>query len=218
MSTFNPDRWLSSLIDSMEAELRSQMDSYLDTDSTAVFQIAWTHFASERETSESELIDDMNKTLIHFNIDDITNMALGFGPGSVQADFTEPTVSDPGSFIDKKGRRHDVNLDVGVVATDAAGGSSARLTAYEMLDSIFGSFDRRTSFRANTDGIEIVSFTSGRFAKDSINDVRVFRVIGGELVVRVYSRDVASDPVILVDDITQDPDLEIDGSPIVDDD
>lgn len=217
VSVFSPDRWLSSMISAMEDEIRDQVNLFLGiNDSENAVAIAWTHFASESPTSEAVIIDNLDKMLVHFNIDDIRNSALGFGSGEVDAEIVEPGV-DPGTIIQKYGRLHEINFDVGVVITDAGGGSSGRFAAYEMLDKLFGGSPSRERFKANTGGIEIISFTAGRFAKDTINDIRVFRIVGAELVVRVYSRDVASEVTVLVDDILQDPDVEIGGSPIVDD-
>lgn len=219
-ATFKPDRWLSSLMDALEGQMRYSINEWMGVeDSSNVVEISLTHLGSERETSEDIDIGDLDKLLVTVNIDDLDNQALGFGNNVVSGEITEPTEDEAGKVLEYAARMHMVNIDLGIIASDKAGGSSARLQGYEMLDSMFGSPFKRQRFRELTDGIEIVSFTGGRFAKDTINDIRVFRVVGAELVVRVYSRDVASDEIIIVDDVIQNPSLVIgDPSVPIDDD
>lgn len=214
--TFNPDRWMSSMMDEFENQVKLRVIAYMGGAEDAI-EILLDHFASDGRPDVPELLSTMDKTIIHFTIDANDNKPLGFGRQVVDGD--ELVTVDDGTFLTEyMGRIHTVNFDVGVVATDQAGGASARYRAYEMLDYIFNGVDNKRLFETNTGGIEIISFDAGRFAKDTINDVRAFRIVGAELVVRVYSRDVASDPVILVDqEPIQDVDVEIGGSHIVDD-
>jgi hypothetical protein len=95
-----------------------------------------------------------------------------------------------------------------VWASDQSGGSTSRLIAYEILDKAFGGEMAKRKCMEATQGVELISFMGGRFVMDSINDIRIFRIVNAELVVRVYSRKDGS-ALIVPDSITQVPVLTI---------
>lgn len=142
---------------------------------------------------------EFTKTIIHLGIDDIENKLLGFGDNSPSFTETAATPAVAGTLAPRYAMEHRINFDVGVWATDLSGGVTARLRAYTWLDRFLSGKKAREDLRTATDGgVEIISYMSGRFVNDTINDVRVFRVVGAELVVRVFSY-VEGEADVLVD-------------------
>jgi hypothetical protein len=170
----------------------------------AVFDVVFDYPFSANPALEA----DLSKTIIHFEIDDIENIKLGFGPDVVDDVYTPGDITNPATVVEREARCHKVNFDVGVWASDLSGGSTQRLLAYELLEKMFGGELARDKCMGYTQGVELFSFQGGRFVVDTINDVRVFRVVGGELVVRVYSRKDGNE-LIVPDEFVQDPQLTI---------
>jgi hypothetical protein len=213
MTDFNPDRWLTSAFNVLTEAVKGGVDGYVLDDTAAeagleIYDVVMDYFAADRPSEFTEL----DKTTIHFIIDNIENSRVGIGPQAVAATEIAPTIPDAGTITEQLARSHRLNIDVGIWASDNTGGSSSRLDAYEMLDKLFNP-DAAIRF---ADGVEIVSFNNGRFVTETLNDLRVFRVVGAELVVRVYSRDVAAPVVIADQGVTQAPELEIDSVPLTD--
>jgi hypothetical protein len=155
---------------------------------------------------------DLSKTIIHFEIDDIVNIKLGFGSDVVESVYTPGDVANPATTSEREARCHRVNYDVGVWASDLSGGATSRLVAYEILDKALGGEMARQKCKSVTGGVEITSFNGGKFVIDTLNDVRVFRVVDSALDVRVYSR---KDSIMIVPDtVSQDPHFTILGTPI----
>jgi hypothetical protein len=156
----------------------------------------------------------LEKTLIHFVIDDINSTKLGFGEDTVNATEVLAVAPEPDIVKFQSARMHEINFDVGVWASDKSGGSTSRLVTYQMLDTLFGSTQARRRFQTATKGVQIIRFNGGTFITERVNDVRTFRIIDCELVVRVFSRHTVEDRVI-VEEIVQDPDLvDFDLNPI----
>jgi len=199
--SYNPDQWLTSLQRTLSGLISDEIDAYIqDAGGDAGLKVYDVVFdwpdAAELATGAR-----LEKTIIHFVIDDINNLKLGFGDDTVSA--TEITITDPDTITYHEGQRHELNFDVGVWASDKSGGSTARLVVYEMLQRLFSMESGRRKVRLDTDGVEILRFNGGRFITDKINDVRVYRIIDSELVVRVFSR-LSGDPAVIVD---QEPDV-----------
>lgn len=208
----NPDNWLTSTFDALTDYINEGVNTYIldDVDIPSGLRVYEISFDFP-EADGVPVNPELDKTIIHFIIDDIENRRIGFGES-----YTS-TVESPGpggSFVTSpsEAREHTINFDVGIWASDESGGPTSRLRAYEMLDKLFGSDIARRKCRDFTGGIEIRSYQSGRFITDTIGDVRVFRVVGAELTVRVYSRD-ADTPVVVVDEEPDlVPDVIIDGN------
>lgn len=197
-SQLNPDLWLTSTIDSLTDYIHAGVNGFIRDDTNTdvglqVYEISFDFPEADGLPSSPEL----NKTIIHLIVDNIDNKRIGFGPS--YTDYVESP--GPGGSVvttPAEAREHEINFDVGIWASDKSGGTTSRLRAYEMLDKLFGSDIARRKCRDFTGGVEIISYQSGRFITDTIGDIRVFRVAGAELIVRVYSRD-ADIPVILAD-------------------
>ena len=154
----------------------------------------------------------MHRTVIHFEIDDIQSRIIGFGDNIFQRTY-DP---DAGTVTGRTGEMHMINMDVGIWASDASGGTTARLRAKQILQNALGGASGITKLRNFTDGgdgmLEIRSFSGGRFVLDKINDQMVYRMAECTLVLRVYSRvpldDTMTGPAI--EEILIDSDLFID--------
>lgn len=211
MTVFNADKWLTSAFNVLMDAIKDRVDDYVPNDVDApaglqVYDVVIDFFPADRESEFTEL----EKTIIHLVLDDVQSTRLGLGPQAVAETVVDPTVDDAGTVTEQYARAHRMNFDVGIWASDQSGGSSARLEALEMLDKLFNP-DSNIRFG---DGVEIISFNGGRFVTDTLNDIRVFRVIGAELIVRVYSRDLGTPDIIVDEEPSQNPDLEIDGTPL----
>lgn len=216
--TFNPDSWLTSALDSIQDYIRDALNnSILDANNnpagSEIFDVVMEFPASTALPSGVEA----GKTIVHFEIDDIDNTTLGFGESFVNRTIQDGTPSDPGYVTEEEAGRHVINFDVGIWASDKSGGPSNRALAYQTLDQVLRGPIARDNCMEQTQGVELVRFQNGRFVTEMINDVRLFRMVGAELVVRVFSRKVA-EPEILVDgDIIQEPHLTIDSVDLVED-
>jgi hypothetical protein len=212
---FSPDKWLTSAFGALTDYIKGEIDEYVQDGSgnNGVGLQAYELVMDYPPSSELPMPGEFKKTIIHLALDDVENRRLGLGPQFVQSDES-PGAAGAVQISPIEAYMHMLSFDVGIWASDLSGGTTSRLIAYEMLDRILnGDIARVKCFEA-TGGVEIISYTSGRFVPDAINDIRIFRVVGAELMVRVYSRKVVTDAAIIVDEITQDPNLEIDLVPL----
>jgi hypothetical protein len=209
---FSPDAWLTSLIDSFQDYVLNEINNYvLDDLGNPVGLQAYDVVMEYPESDDLPQASEFTKTIIHFEIDDADNKMLGFGDGVTQ---TVEAVQPDGSTLltDYEGRSHVINFDVGVWSTDVSGGTTSRARAYQMLDYILNGKAAKDRCWASTGGVEIRYYNSGRFVKDTINDIRVFRVVGAELEARVYSRNVAATATMLDGEPVENPNLVIGGN------
>jgi hypothetical protein len=206
---FNPDAWLTSLFDSLTDYINGVINAYVTVSTVPRGLELYDVVMSFPDSQTSPISTELAKTVIHFEVDDIENKDLGFGYGFTNAVIVEGDETTAGTITEQAGRSHTVNFDVGVWASDETGGVTSRLRAYEMLDKCFNGQIARENCRAVTGGVEIRSYEAGRFITEGINDVRVFRIVGAELVVRVYSRDYAAEEVLVDGEPDQNQELEI---------
>lgn len=197
---FDPDNWVTSLFRALENYVLIKSE---DTDYEIIGSFPPTELFTERQPLE--------RTIIHFEFDDIRNPWFGFGDNVVDAvyDDTAQTV------LLHEAKPHIVNIDVGVWASERSGGGTARMEAYEFLTNIFNGTLAYRDLRDNW-GIEIQSFNGGNFIEEDINDIAIWRVAGLTLIVRVFSRSTPPAPIpYIVEDITQEPNLSVQpGTPI----
>jgi hypothetical protein len=153
------------------------------------------------------------KTLVHFEADDIQDMPVGIGE-NVYADNFIDGGTDPDTVNPQYAGKHMINFDVGIWASSLSGGLTSRLRARQILYDLFGSPLGVMTFQNATDSgdgrVEILNYTGGQFIEDRINDVPVYRMINGQLVVRVFSRTKLSDtPEPAIEEILQAPNVTI---------
>jgi hypothetical protein len=207
---FNPDRWITSMFNALTDFITSEIDGYVveNANGNPVGLQAFEISMDFPEASDLPQSSEFSKTIIHFAIDNIDNRRLGLGLQAVNAQETSSEITY------QEGRQHLVNFDIGVWASDKSGGPSSRLQAYEMLDAILATDSARVKCHASTGGIEIRQFNAGRFVTETANDLRVFRIVGAELDVRVFSRDW-QEPAFFIDkEPDQRPSVTIGGLPI----
>lgn len=208
-TTFSPDDWLVSLFGALTDYINTEIDETvmvgLDPQGLRAYEVVMDYPDSNSLPEGAEF----KRTIIHFSIDDIETRMLGFGTGIVKSEITLGTLLVPGRVSDQEAKSHVVNFDVGIWASDESGGVTSRLRAYQLLDKIFNGMIAKTRCWDATQGVEIRFYNGGRFVNETINDIRVFRAVGMELEVRVYSRQVADDEILVDREPAQDPDLEI---------
>lgn len=207
--TYNPEIWMESLVRTLQAYVQQGFDNAVrdnngDPVGLEVYNIIM-EFPGESIDNVKTL--PLKKTIVHFEIDDPQTRVVGFGDNIFNDNFdeVESTVKP------QEARLHTVNFDVGIWSTDTTGGTTARMRAYQILNSLFSGSQATAALRAFSDGgdgpIDILSFAGGSFATERVNDINVYRTIGAELEVRVFSRTLLppAEPAITgvtVDEIT----------------
>lgn len=157
------------------------------------------------------------KTIIHFEIEDMPEKPLGFGDNYVDY-LLDETPPPTGQTIEYwEAHEHMIDFDVGIWASAESGGVTARLEARELLSRLFSGKKAYTDCMTVTDGVHIQRFTGGRNLVDSNGDVPVWRMVDILLTVKVFSRVKIVPPVPYIgdiDEVFQEPELEIGGVPI----
>jgi hypothetical protein len=194
--TYDPEKWL-------ETSLRSLKDYVEPSFDSDVYDVIFEFPGTEVEVQKLPLA----KTLVHFEVDDITNRIIGFGDNIFRDNFDEPS----STIRPQEAKEHRINLDVGIWASDRSGGTTSRMRAYQALDLLFcGSRARRAiwdSSSAGDGGIEIIEFTGGRFLTERTGDIPLYRSVDGQLEIRIYSRTPMGAPEPAVETAIQSPGL-----------
>jgi hypothetical protein len=201
MTLYDPERWL-------ETTIRGIKDYVIANINTRIYDVRMEFPAPSLERGKVPL----SKTIIHFEIDDMPERHLGFGEniGAYNYDAAAKLA------FPQEARVQEVNFDVGIWAWDKSGGTTSRMKAKQILSNLFGGPLGQRALFAATDGgdggVEILSFSGGRYAIDRINDVRVYRMVNCALDVRVFSRTpMPSEGGPTIEDIQQAPNLSIIG-------
>lgn len=188
-TTYNPTNWLPTLFRAIHDFVLDEINKWIEVDDVPsglqAYEIVFDFPPAVDAADKIPFRNEQGKpvTLIHFAVDDIDNMPLGIGESII----SETVDEDEFTVVQQEAERHTINFDVGIWATDASGGSTSRLVAYQMLSRLFGTPSAREHFQTVTGGIDIISFRGGRFIQETINDIRIFRTIDSELIVRAYS-------------------------------
>lgn len=213
MAVHDPNNWLVSLQRVLKDYTLARIDELVTVAGNPSGLDVYNVIFDWPDAVELAKDAKLEKTIIHFAIDDIDNVRVGLGENFVAAteeDRLEP-LSDLLTLYEAQ--FHNVNFDIGVWASDQSGGITSRLVVYQTLHGMFGTEVARRKTRAATD-IEIIRFNGGRFITDRINDLRVFRIIDCELVTRVSSR-TSDVPLVIIDKEPQVAgQFEIDNTPI----
>jgi hypothetical protein len=184
---FDPENWFVSLFRSLEDYVKAKAD--LD-----IYDVRGG-FPSNNLLTE---LLPLGKTLIHFDTDDVNNPIFGFGENVVDNVYDDVA----GTVLPMEAKMHTVNWDVGIWTSPRSGGTTARMTAYQLLTDLFTGV---LAFRDLRDsrGIEIVSFNGGNFIEEEIDDITVFRVADMTLITRVFSKTTPIAPLPFIGDVTQ---------------
>lgn len=190
---FDPDDWVLSVFRS----LKGYVLAHLDLD---LYDVEFGFPSSE---NLGEWLP-FTKTIIHFEIDDISHPPIGFGDNIVDVQYDETDFT----LIESEAQAHLINWDIGVWASAETGGVTARLQAFQVLSDLFNGPSALTNLREI--GIELRSFAGGAFVKEEIDNVSVFRVVNITLVTRVFSRKRIG-PTPFITDIDVVPEVSVDG-------
>lgn len=186
---FDPEKWLESLTRGIKEYTEtgfknSVLDNNGDPVGDQLYNVVMEWPAAFLEPEKLP----MSETIISFEIDETAQRMLGFGDQTALKNYDE----DLQTVKPQSAERQNVNFDWGVWTSHRAGGTTARLRAMQVMSQIFHGAQAQLGLRAATDGgdgyLEIERFSTGTFATERINDVDVFRVMGGELVICCYSR------------------------------
>lgn len=195
--TYDPENWLVTLTRS----LSDYMKTLIDQDTTVEMS-----FPDTRSWAKPLPLE---KSLIHFEQDGISNPVYGFGsPGDDM--YNDPL--NPTQVVHREAALHTVNFDVGVWVSTQGGGATKRTVLHQLLIDTFGTVAGRKALYDATDGITVTSFEGGRNLLDRIDDVPVWRAHDMTLVVRVVSRHVPAqyDLVTLNTDQNQELTIRVD--------
>lgn len=188
--TYNPEKWLESLVRTLQAYAEQGIDNAVKDNLGSPAGLEAYQVIME---FPGEVIDDvknlpLQKTIIHFEIDDPQTRLVGFGDNIFNQNYDDVTET----VSPQEARLHTVNFDVGIWSTDSSGGTTARMRAFQILNTLFSGSQATTALRTFSDGgdgpIDILRFAGGRFATERVNDINVYRTVGAELEVRVFSR------------------------------
>lgn len=156
----------------------------------------------------------LDKTVIHFEIDDMPERLLGFGDDPARDNYDAVNQQNQPQWA----AIQEINFDVGIWASAKSGGTTSRMRARQHLSRLFGFPQGVVNLRDysdNGDGvIEILRpLSGGRFVLDRVNDVTMYRMVDCSLDVRVFSRTpIENSPIVpTIEDIVQAPGLTIIG-------
>lgn len=191
---FDPNQWLLTLTRAIGSFVEDRLD---DPDTNVEMSFP--------DTSSWTKTTPLQRSLIHFENDDIRNPILGFGTPAVR------TYNDvDGTVQDEEVAMHLVNFDVGVWTSAQSGGTTKRMVLVDALINLFSTVTGKQDFNEATNGLWPVSFNGGGFQLDRINDVPIWRAMGMTLIVRAFSRHVPETPDTQIVDFDQSENLTID--------
>ena len=188
----------------LESTVRELQSYVLDNINTRIYQVVMEFPGAMIDAMKMP----MRKTIIHFGIDAQDDRFMWADP------MTEEDNGD-GTVTPRWAAEHRLNFDVGIWASDDSGGTTSRMRAAQILHSLFGYPASITNLRASSDGgdgtLDIIRYSGGMSAQDRVNDIRLYRMVNGELEIRVFSRSPATlvPPVPAIEDIVQAPNLTI---------
>lgn len=210
VETYDPNQWLISMKRSLEEYISNGINAAVKDNNNVSAGLEMFDIRFDWPDSNDVPEDvEFQKTIIHFLITDIENKRLGFGDNIIEETIVERVDPDPSSVTVGEASEHQIEFDIGIWASDQSGGVTNRLVAYQILTDLLQGEMARVACKDITEGVEIMTFHSGRFITDTISDIRVFRVTDISLRVRVFSRKAKTDLGIVVEEMVFDPGLTI---------
>jgi len=209
---YDPEKWLETTVRCLKEYLEQEFQVAITDGQNSVGDFAYQIVAEFPGTDMDAGKIPLDRTVIHFEIDDIVSRIIGFGDNVF--DYTYDDVNN--TLTERTGETHRLVLDVGIWASDRSGGTTSRLRAKQILQSALGGARGIVRFRDFTDGgdgpIDIIGFSGGRFILDKINDMTVYRMVECNLELRVFSRDPLAPDMTgpTIEDIIIDDNLKID--------
>lgn len=194
---FNPDKWMTSMMRSLEAYVEAGL--LLTGAATDPYEVEMSYPPPELLSQRMPL----KRTLIHLEVEEPDQVFFGLGDNKVNVIVDE----DTGTIEEWEAHCHEVTVNVGIWASVESGGPSARMEARQDLDALFNGPIAFKNFMTQQ-GMEILSFTGGRHVTDVLADAPVFRTVDLVLRLRVFSR--SKETTTYIDSVTQAPELTID--------
>jgi hypothetical protein len=210
ITKYDPEKWLETAVRGIrdyaeEGFHNAVLDDTFQPVGNQVYEIVMEYPSTELITR----LIPLNRTIIHFEIDEIDDRILGFGDGYFRVNYNEALAQ----IEPQEAGEHRINFDVGIWASDRTGGTTARLRAYQILRNLFQGPLAIEALRQATDNddgrVEIIEFTGGRFFPDEVNDIPIHRMLNCSMTVRVFSRTPKVE-IPAIEEITQIPELVID--------
>lgn len=196
---YDPDEWLVSLTRSLKSFVEDNVDPLL-------VNVEMSYPDTRDWTKQTPL----DKTLIHFEVDDQAHPVWAFGnPGKEVFTESPDAGVTSGMWRVDEAQKHHVNFDVGVWASAESGGATARMTYHQLLTNLFAVAGAKQFMQDATGGIWVVSFTGGRYATDRINDLPIWRALDITLIAEVFSRHTPETEEVVADEFLQDQELSI---------
>lgn len=197
---YDPDAYLVSAGRSIHDYVRDQLLARADIGDVVDVEMSYP------DTRDWTKDSPLERSLVHFELDDDPAMILGFGVPQTLDDQGDDTaiVSEP--------QVHHLNYDVGIWTSPQSGGTTKRAQLRQALRDIFGTATGRVAFNEATEGLQAIEFGGGSDVLDRVNSLPIYRTTGITLVVSVFSRLTQSTPVDLVTDAVQLQHLSIDGA------
>jgi hypothetical protein len=199
INVFNPDAFLISFWRALNEYVTANIDQ-------GAFQTQLGYPKADQISREQPL----EKTLIHFEVADMTEEGLGLGDSVTGQEYDEILKT----IVEWEAHRHVIDMDIGIWASAESGGVTLRLEARQLLSKLFNGPRARLLCMTTTEGIEILSIGGGRNFTDEINSVPVWRMVDIVLRLRVFSRTKLV-PIPFIDGVDQSPGIEIDDTVII---
>ena len=191
----DPDNWLPTFF----RALKTYVESKFNLDAYEI------RFGFPNEVDKLPL----EKTIIHFEIDDIESIVIGMGDQQYQAIYDDIAVTITPYEI----QCYQVLMDMGVWATANTGGSTARLVGSQtLLSALAGPFNFK--WIRNHVGVEILEIQGGSFVIEEVNDIEMYRVVDIAMRLRIFARNILV-AQSYIESFTQDQNLDIDDIVII---
>jgi len=211
VTKYNPEEFLESTVRVLKEYLEQEFHRSVNDGGMYVGEQAYEIVPEFPGSALDSRKMPMHRTIIHFEIDDIQSDIVGMGDNI----FAQTYDPDTGQVTGRTGEVHILDIDIGVWASDASGGLTARMRAKQILQNCLGGTRGIVKLKQFSDGgdgmLELLGYSGGRFVMDRINDMQVFRMIESTLVLRVFSRVPLDDDMTgpAIEEIEQDPTLWI---------
>lgn len=173
---YDPEKFFETTVRTLKEYVETNMN-------TRIYDVVMEFPGAQIDAGELPL----KKAVIHFELDDHDTKPVGFGDQMFRDNY-DPVGKE---IFPQYAAMQVFTFDVGVWTDDATGGTTTRMRAKQYLNFLFdlNGAQRLQEFSDNGDGrIEVLSFTGGRFVLDHANDVRLYRMVDCQLVLRVFSR------------------------------
>jgi hypothetical protein len=201
--TYDPEDWLITTVRTLKSYVVDTINA------PKVYDVVMEFPGAQIDAEKLPI----SKTIIHFELDAVTELPVGFGDTPMVWNYNAAAFSVQPQWA----HVHRMNFDVGIWASDKSGGTTQRMRARQWLTRLFQLPEGAERLRKYSDAgdgvIEVLSFSGGRFLQDTANDVRQYRMVDGTLEIRVYSRTPLDDSEVApaIEEIDQAPGLTIIG-------